>query len=204
MTIKDYIDNIKITIPQLAEMSDIPDSTLRDIMDGTSDLRRCTADTVCKLATALEIPVGGMMHLEPIVRDMPLPSLVRLHEYKDPELFRAYRQDAIEHLDRLGRLRFIEMVLDDRVIEEEYADGDYASALFLIGFTDYLADKDPILPRITRYDRYRGDMMAKPVFPFGRSGSSIDGKTILNNAVPQLLKFNFIETPDTLKIPALV
>ena len=61
MTIKDFIDYNNISFSDLAEASDIPESTLRDILDGKSDLRRCTAQTVSKLAAALHAPVGGLL-----------------------------------------------------------------------------------------------------------------------------------------------
>ena len=92
-------------------------------------------------------------------------------------------------------------MLDERIVEYEYSDGNYANALFLIGLTDYCLDQKPVFFRITRYDRYRGDMMSKTIYPFGECESRIAEKALLNSAIPELLKYNFIETPETIQIP---
>lgn len=201
MTIKDFIDYNNISFSDLAEASDIPESTLRDILDGKSDLRRCTAQTVSKLAAALHAPVGGLLLFEPIVQNMPRPSLKHLHEYTDKDGFKVFRKKTIEILNDIGRYDFVNAVLDERIVEYEYSDGNYANALFLIGMTDYCLDQKPVFFRITRYDRYRGDMMSKTIYPFGECESQIAEKALLNSAIPELLKYNFIETPETIQIP---
>ena len=55
--------------------------------------------------------------------------------------------------------------------------------------------------RITRYDKYRGDMMNVPVLASTAEPLPAYSQTVLLKAIPQLLKFNFIETPETLNLP---
>ena len=43
--------------------------------------------------------------------------------------------------------------------------------------------------------------MSKTIYPFGECESRIAEKALLNSAIPELLKYNFIETPETIQIP---
>ncbi len=52
-----------MTALDLRRKSGIPRSTLRDILNGTSDLRGCKASTIHKLAGALELPMADVMKL---------------------------------------------------------------------------------------------------------------------------------------------
>ena len=79
--------------------------------------------------------------------------------------------------------------LDERIVEYEYSDGNYANALFLIGMTDYCLDQKPVFFRITRYDRYRGDMMNKTIYPSGSANHGLQ-KSAPEFRDPELLKYN--------------
>ena len=201
MTIKDYVDRANISFSELVERTDIPESTLRDILNGNSDLRRCSALTVSKLATALNVPAEGLILLEPIAKELPKAALSPVHDSFNASDFRAFRRDSINELNLMGREYFIQEVLDNQIVEDEYSRHAYANALFLIGLTDYLADKEPVTFRNTRYDRYRGDMMKRTIYPFGCLTTRCNTAALMNKAIPELLKFNIIETEYTIQIP---
>ena len=54
------------------------------------------------------------------------------------------------------------------------------------------------LPRFEQYDRYRGETMAKTIYAQEAVEDPILDCVCFQKMIPQLLKFNFIETPDTL------
>lgn len=202
MTIKDYVHNRKISVKNLVMITGLPESEVEAILVGSIDLRYCKAKTACKLAAALDVKPEWLINLEPIVQDMPsaAPSVARhLHPYDDPESFKKFRKNIIEVKNKLSPVKFIESLLDERVVKREYEKGNYANALFAIGLADYIVDENQDY-RITRYDGLRGEMMLNPVFPFGETDSHIDTNSYRDDAIQQLLKFNFIETPETIRI----
>lgn len=63
-TIQEAMDAKGMTRYRLSKVSGIPWSTLSDICTGKTDLMKCTAETVVKLADALEMPIEEVLDLE--------------------------------------------------------------------------------------------------------------------------------------------
>lgn len=200
MTIHDKMTSLDLSRAELARISQTPDSTLRDILNGEAALGRCQAATVCRLASALEMSVEELMRLEPLAHDMPMPSKKALHEATYLDCYLNIRDATLQLLSEIGAEAFIQAVLRERFFENFYAHGEYAEALFLLGLMDYLCDCTG-MERITRYAPYRGDMMETPIFPRRMTGHpySMDEKLVLlHHAIPQLMKYNIVETESTL------
>ncbi len=66
------------------------------------------------------------------------------------------------------------------------------------GLIDYLCDKHGI-PRLEQYNKYRGHTMEKTAFGYtGAECCLLDG-LFFEDLILQMLKFNFLETPGSLK-----
>lgn len=201
MTIHDKMASLELSRAELARLSQTPDSTLRDILNGEAVLEHCQAATVCRLASALEMSVEELLRLEPLARDMPMPSKEALHEAMHLDRYLYIRDAILQLLNGIGAEDFIQAILREHFFEDFYAHREYAEALFLLGLMDYLCDCTGT-ERITRYAPYRGDMMETPVFPRRTSGHlySMDEKLVLlHHAIPQLIKYNIVEAESTLK-----
>ncbi|MDO5139469.1 MAG: helix-turn-helix transcriptional regulator, partial [Oscillospiraceae bacterium] len=61
MTIRELIKQKKISIYQLAKLSEIPYATLNDICNGKAKLEKCSAETVYKLSQALEVSMEELL-----------------------------------------------------------------------------------------------------------------------------------------------
>jgi len=83
-------------------------------------------------------------------------------------------------------------------VESMYDAGLYAQALYSRGLIDYLCDKHGI-PRLDQYNKYRGDTMEKTVFGYSGAECRLLDGLFFGDLIPQMLKFNFLETPDSLK-----
>ena len=203
MTIKDFFNRDNCTIEEFSAESGIPESTLGDILNGVSCLQFCQARTINKLSKALCMDVDDILRLEPAIRSgswIPDPTIDPVHEFDNPAYFAGFRRQMIEEITRKGEEAFVFNTLTSERVEDIYLDSDYPEALYLIGLVDYLAAKNGLL-RITRYDRYRADMMKNPVIaPMAKQVPFYTPGAILP-AIPQLLKFNFIETPESLGLP---
>ncbi|MBQ1400953.1 MAG: helix-turn-helix domain-containing protein, partial [Firmicutes bacterium] len=55
MEIKEYLNNKGLSIYKLAKLSDVPYTTVNDIIHGRTRIEKCLAETVYKLAKALGV-----------------------------------------------------------------------------------------------------------------------------------------------------
>ena len=61
MTIEDMLTERKMSVYRLSKTSGIPYTTLNDICSGKAYLGKCSADTVYKLARALDISMEDLL-----------------------------------------------------------------------------------------------------------------------------------------------
>ena len=61
MTIQDAMKNKNMSIYRLAKESSVPYATLNDICNGKARLEKCSAETIYKLARALEVPMEELL-----------------------------------------------------------------------------------------------------------------------------------------------
>lgn len=217
MAIKDVIDNIGLSFDELCDASEIPSSTLSDILSGKAVLSHCQARTIQKLSKGLDMSMEEVLALEEpdILACDCAPDMADnddyeeteeegpLHRLECPTSFLFFRRSMLEMLSMLsiiedGECMFVESTIEAGTIEKLYDQGCYDAALYTLGLIDYLCDKNDI-PRLTMYDKYRGDTMAKTVYcPEAEEDPILDCVYFLK-MIPQFLKFNMIETPETLK-----
>ena len=198
MNIRDVTNYVGISFDRLVERTGIPASTLSDIMSGRSDLSRCQARTLQKLANGLELSIEDLLDLEAFTQDLPAPSIRPVHKLIAPHAFIFFRNSMLYFLDRLGEKGFIKFVMEKKVIEDAYSRDYYPEALYMIGLIDYLCDKNE-MPRMTRYDIYRGETMNETIFAQSARINPMVDYSCSHEVIPQIMKFNFIETPETLK-----
>lgn len=199
MNIHDIANSLGISFEDLADRTGISESTLSDIMSGRSDLSRCTAKTLRKLANGLEVSMERLLDLESFAHDLPEPVFDPVHELDDPDSFMLFRGAILHYLDSMGEKNFINLIMESRMIDDMYDHECYAEALYLLGLLDYLCDKNGLL-RYTCYNAYRGETMEEPVFAQSARVNPMVDYACFSKVIPQILKFNFIETPDTLKL----
>lgn len=216
MAIKDVIDEIGLSFDELCDASEIPSSTLSDILSGKAVLSHCQARTIQKLSKGLDMSMEEVLALEE--PDIPACDCVSdtadnddyeeaeeespLHRLECPASFRFFRRSMLEMLNMVSMLNdgeclFVEATIEAGTVEKLYDHGCYDAALYTLGLIDYLCDKNDI-PRLTMYDKYRGDTMAKTIYcPEAEENPILDCVYFLK-MIPQFLKFNMIETPETL------
>ena len=61
MTIQDALKQRNMSIYQLAKTSEVPYATVNDIFNGKSQLNRCSAETVYRLAHALNLSMEELL-----------------------------------------------------------------------------------------------------------------------------------------------
>ena len=199
MTICDVINHAGLSFEELCEATKIPASTLSDILSGKAELTHCQARTIQKLSHGIGLSMDELMELDSVARSLTTKKESgRLHKLCPPDIFRAFRCDLLDVLQHIDEETLIYAAAQTEFVENMYDAGLYAQALYSLGLIDYLCDKHGI-PRLDQYNKYRGDTMEKPVFGYSGAECCLLDCVLFEDLIPQMLKFNFLETPDSLK-----
>lgn len=196
--IRDAIYKAGYNFDELCRTTGIPASTLSDIMSGKAVLSHCQARTIQKLAAGLGLSMDELMKMDAELQAMTIKPTVSVHRMLHPDVFRIFRRNLLHGLSVTDEKVFIEAAEKTRIAEELYAAGSIPQALYTIGLIDYLCDRHH-LPRLTQYDKYRGDTMEKTVYAYSATEGPVVDYIYFERMIPQLLKFNFIETPDSIR-----
>ena len=91
MKISSILKKKKMTQYQLAKVSHVPYATLNDILSGKTKITKCSAETLYKLAKALEVSMESLIETE-IKKEQQQRERERSYEYGLP----AYLQHDLD------------------------------------------------------------------------------------------------------------
>lgn len=182
MNIIDHMEKKNITKYRLSKISSIPYTTINDICNGKTDIKKCSAETVYKISKALGTTFEDLY-------------LSETNSFSNFELFKS---NACHRLKRLGDRRFLLNLLSSQEIRTLYKRKKYPESLYMLGMLDYLCRINKI-PICKDYDDLRNYKLSKPIYPASVLAiSSIEkNEKAINDAVkkaiPEFLRFNIIE-----------
>lgn len=96
MDLQTYLEQKKISKYHLSKISGVPKTTITDICAGRSDIERCTAKTVMKLAKALECTMEEIMEMASPLDASGLPKDKSYLECGLP----AFLQESLEAMKK--------------------------------------------------------------------------------------------------------
>ena len=195
-----------MTRSDLSMMSDVPDSTLRDILSGKAQIDHCEAATIYGIADALGTTVEDILdhYWDECLEDDDEEVWKRQPLHDGHTLLIFYST-----VDKLVQLRLFaeDSLLAASFNSETYIDyffdkGFYREAFFLLGITDYLNRK---LGKKTepRFDAYRVYRLDNPVYSLSTLEEYDDPEELKNAkanaeayAIPELAAFNIFMTEE--------
>jgi len=183
MTVNELLEKRGITRYRLSKMSEVPYSTIGDICSGKTDLKKCSAETVYKIALALEIT------MEELLSD----SIIKRSGF---ELFKS---NVCHRLREMGDVDFIIDTLQKRYIRTYYEQKWYPESLYLLAMLDYVSRLNNI-PLCSEYDDLRRCRLAETIYPSGVlavCAASKDNSAKLDsvkNSIPEFIRFNIVES----------
>lgn len=203
-----YLNNLmekyNMTRTDLCEKCGLPESTLRDILNGKTQIDRCEARTLVSLASELETSVEEIVshYLLEMLDDMIEPVPGKLYDgnsliefYRLVNMIRRWRRDD-------GDASIFNGIRKHHWIESFFDTKSYRCAFFLLGFADYFCRQNHMEP-IQRYDAYRKYCLDQPVYA-ERVYDSFDDPYVLDLArenaktfaVAELARFNIFMTEE--------
>ena len=188
-----------MTRSDLSMMSGVPDSALRDILNGKAQIDHCEAATIYGIADALGTTVEDVLdHYwdECLGADDEECEREALHDGHTLLIFYST-------VDKLVQLRLFaeDSLLAASFNSETYIDyffdnGFYREAFFLLGLTDYLNRKLGMKTN-PRFDAYRGYRLDCPVYSLSTPEELKNAKAYAEAyAIPELAAFNIFMTEE--------
>ena len=182
MTIVSLMEQKKMTKYRLAKLSDVPYTTLSDICSGKTGLKKCSAETVYRLAKAL-----GVTMEELLADDMA--------ERAEFELFKS---EVCHRVKTLGDIDFIVDTLETKAIRTYYDRKWYPESLYLLAMLDYISKENDV-PLCSDYNDLRQCRLSKTIYPASvlamcaAARSDHPKAESLSAAIPEFKQFNIVE-----------
>lgn len=208
MYLNELMNDCHMSRAELSARSNIPESTLRDILNGKAQLDRCEAATLYNIAYALDVSVEDILegYWDALERDAP--SRTSVHDDHSLMNFYVLADSMLGRLRATGDLAFIDGIDQNEWIERLYQGREYRCALFLLGMMDYLCRKNGVR-QVARYDEYRKARLDGPVYALRTLNVNDDDGAFQrarteaeNNAIPELGRFGIYMTEEDIRHPA--
>lgn len=182
MTIQDILQEKNMSIYRLAKTSQIPYATVNDICNGKTRLEKCSAETVYRLAHALNVSMEELL----------APCFIKRSSFEN------FKSTVCHRVKELGDINFIIDTLESQDIRTYYNRKWYPESLYLLAMLDYLSRENDV-PICDDYDDLRRCRLEKPVYPAGiraLSAAAQDDAAIkeaAKTAIPEFMRFNIVE-----------
>ena len=182
MTIQDILKQKNTSIYRLAKVSEVPYATVNDICNGKAQLEKCSAETIYRIAHALDVSM----------EDLLAPCFLKRGSFEN------FKSTVCHRLKELGDIDFIAYTLESKEIRTYYERKWYPECLYMLAMLDYISRENGI-PLCDEYDDLRRYKLEKLVYPasiLAMSAAAKD-KTVLYKAamtaIPEFKRFNIIE-----------
>ena len=182
MTIQDVLNKKKMSVYRLAKKSGLAYSTVNDICHGKAQLEKCSAETIYRLAHALDVSMEELL----------APCFLKRSSFEN------FKSTVCQRVKEMGDIRFIVDVLESQDIRTYYERKWYPESLYLLAMLDYLSRENEI-PICNDYDDLRQCRLEKPVFPLSVRAISVAAQNdeavrdAVLTAIPEFKRFNIIE-----------
>lgn len=182
MTIQEKLKDKNMSIYRLAKASELPYATVNDICSGKAQLEKCSAETIYKIAHALDVSMEELL----------APCFLKRSTFEN------FKSTVCHRVKELGDIDFLIDTLESHDIRIYYERKWYPESLYLLAMLDYISRENDV-PLDTEYDDIRRCRLEKPVYPASlRAVSAAAGndaalKEAEQTAIPEFLRFNIIE-----------
>ena len=182
MTIQDILQEKNMSVYRLAKTSQIPYATVNDICNGKTRLEKCSAETVYRLAHALNVSMEELL----------APCFIKRSSFEN------FKSAVCHRVRELGDINFIIDTLESQDIRTYYNRKWYPESLYLLAMLDYLSRENDV-PICDDYDDLRRCRLEKPVYPAGILALSAAAqndaaiKEAAKTAIPEFMRFNIVE-----------
>lgn len=189
MNLTSLLRERQLSVYQCAKESTVPYTTLLDIVRGKTRIEKCTAETLYKLATTLNVTMEEL-----------LAECFRENENtSDSRDFEIYKSNICHLVKDKGDIDFIIDTLKENQIRTYWERKWYRESFYLLAMVDYLSREND-LPLCNDYEDIRNCALPEPLYPrdvilAAKLDALLDVKEqCLKEAIPEFMRFNIIES----------
>ena len=184
MRLSAILNEKKISTYQCSRQSNIPYTTLLELVKGKTSIEKCSAETVFRLAKALDMTMDELY--------------TQLHSSEARAAFETFKSNVCHSVKEKGDLDFIIDTLREDEVRKYWERKWYPEAYYTLAMLDYLSREND-LPLCSNYESIRHTALKKPVFPrdielAARIDPSLDVRAqAISESIPEFIRFNIVE-----------
>lgn len=188
MNIKDIVIDQGFTKYGLSCVSGIPYTTVSDLCNGKVRIEKCSAETVYKIAKALNVTMEDLLE----------SALKGGGSMEHRSSFEIFKSNVCHRVKELGDLDFIISTLQSDEVRRLYDKQWYPESLYLLAMVDYLS-RENALPLCSNYNDIRERKLEKVVYPASVLvyAAAMNDDQILKESwdasIPEFRSFNIVE-----------
>ena len=181
MELNQLLNDRNMTKYRLSKESGVPQTTIIDLCSGKTRIEKCSAETLYKIAKALQVT------MESLIQDEMSRSS-----------FAIFKSNICHAVKDKGDVAFITETLKSDQIRKLYDKKWYPEAFYLLAMVDYLSRENNV-PPCSKYNDIRACKLKQPLYPTDILIACATMKTnryqeeSMKNAIPEFLRFNIIE-----------
>ena len=163
-----------------SKLSGIPYTTLLELLNDKTDIKKCSVETIYKIAKTLNVS---------------MEYIIENNRIDDFEIFKS----TIKHrIKEEGELSFLQSTYKNDDIRYYWNQNDDLKALYLLAMVDYLS-RIHNLPLVKNYDDLRNYKMENPVLPFdvalldSLNNNNDASKKAIDNSIAEFMNYNIVE-----------
>ena len=182
MIINNTLKEKNISIYRLSKQSGVPYATLNDICNGRVQLEKCSAETIYRIAKALDLS------MEEIIA----PCLLKRSTFEN------FKSTICHRVKEMGDIDFIIDTIENHEIRIYFEKKWYPESLYLLAMLDYISRINGI-PLDNEYDDLRQSKLEKAIYPaslkaaYAASGDETILTEAKNKSIPEFSRFGIIE-----------
>lgn len=182
MTINELLQQREMSKYRLSQLSKIPYTTINDICSEKTSLKKCSADTVYRIAKALNVSMEEL--------------LAHYYEYRCD--FESYKSNVCHKLKEQGDIDFLIHTLESDEIRICYQKKWYPECFYLLAMVDYISRMNHVA-LCEDYDDLRGQKLSEIIYPtsvlaLSAANKNEDAKRqAVKEAIPEFIRFNIVE-----------
>ena len=182
MTVQQIMKQRSLSMYRLSKNSGIPYATVNDIVSAKAQLEKCTAETVYRLATCLNVSVEELL----------APC------FEKRSSFDLFKSNVCHRVKELGDIAFIVECLEKDEIRSYYKKKWYPEAFYLLAMLDYLSRIHGV-PLCSQYSDLRSQKLHDTIYPASIlsvaavSDNSSVKERAKKESIPEFMRFNIVE-----------
>ena len=175
--LRDLLKEKNISLYKLAQLTNLPYSTLHDLVNNKKKIEDCAVRIVKAISDALNISMDEVY------------NYCKTHTYVDFELFKS----NIQHdLKNLGDKQFLKMMIEEEMIDQYWRQEKRLEAIYMLCMLDYVSERNGV-PEFNKYDDLRDYKLEEELYPISVQNNWTSKEECKNKAIPVFKKHNIME-----------